>query len=200
MPGPSLRSHKIEVRALSVFWKVLHHSTGCYVMDKHSPKKWLSIRARNIIKGSHDQAKPFWEIIKHSYSVPIQIISEKGQGFMIQSSLVKCRSSMRELILREKLVREQGGRLDANPSGLGRIWCKRERYEAVYLVGETVYDRQYRKWYTIQDKRPSLTIQAQKYSFNWPAILSLRLKAANAKGDSSIPSSANLRSKVSGTE
>ena len=170
--------------------------------DQTFTEKKTSHQSLRHVKGSHDQAKPHWEISRHSYSVPNQITLEWGQGFMIQSSLLTRKFFKRESIIRQKLVGEQDG-VACNPPDLGRFCCKRERCEArassynqerLYMIGNRKSDTSFRI------KRPSLTIQAQSFSFNWPAILSRRLKAANAKGDSSIPSSANLRSKVSGTE
>ena len=54
----------------------------------------------------------------------------------VQSSLIKWQFFKRESIIREreKLIREQDGRLRANASSLGRICCKRERYEATEPV------------------------------------------------------------------
>ena len=49
-------------------------------------------------------------------------------GTRKQSSLVKRQFLKWESIIREKLVRENDGRLHATPSR--KIWCRRERYEA----------------------------------------------------------------------
>ena len=53
---------------------------------------------------------------------------------ILQYNLVKWQSFKRESIIREKLVREQDGRLHASPSSLGRICCKRERSDATEPV------------------------------------------------------------------
>ena len=58
----------------------------------------------------------------------------------IQSSVVKWQLVKRESFVREKLVREQSGRLHANLSGLGRTCCKRERYAATEPVRLTRED------------------------------------------------------------
>ena len=64
-------------------------------------------------------------------------VCAEPNGSSKQSSLIKWQFFKRESIIREELVREQDGRLHANPSALEKTCCKRERHEATEPVRST---------------------------------------------------------------
>ena len=97
-----------------------------------------SIYAQSLHASPSTSSLCWWQVVSHiAKGKPNKELPGCAN---IQSSLVKWQFFQRKTIIRKKLLREWDGKLRANFSGLGRICCKRERYEATEPVRLTSED------------------------------------------------------------